>query len=700
MADQAQELLKKGIAAAQAKQNDQARALLQQAVRLDPTNETTWLWLSSVARDNQERIFCLRQLLNISPNNEMAIKGLRALGVSVQKPEETSGGVPIPSDQALASAQPALDAILHEYNARSEPNLGFEWVAKTRGRAGERSSIYLSLGVAAAVVAVVGVILVVLAAVVVPQVQVLMGPTITPTPRPFTPTPTPTEGPTETPSPMPRVSLTPSSTYEPEVPDGADAFSRSRHLTATPVYYTTPHPAVADAVDAGRAYAEKRYDDAIALARRARANSPGQERALLDTFFYEAMSQAMKENYTQAVDVLRAALAIDNIALLNAGLGYVYYQMGRLQDSARYNQTAINQDNQLALPVLTQADVYLAFGQPGDALNLVESALKQPRLVYDVNLIVKRGEAHLEMGDYSSALADARLALYIDPLAESAHLLAARTDIARGEYGAAVLDLRDYLFYYPGSILGWTLLGEARYGEGNLNMALAAYAQALAADAGIREELTAHLSRGNLYLARELYPEAFADFDAALKIAENRRVRKSRAVAAFQTGRFEVAQEDAEAVLAVEPNNGEMRLLLGQALVMQEEYEQAQAALNAALGQNLTRSQQASAFEYLARAYYHEAEAQTPGARDLGPALDAINQALALEESGSRHYYRGLILELAGQPGLAKADYEWVLTWGDVYGYPFLVDASDRLEEVSALPTAAATPSPTPAPGR
>src|SRR5438874_8777010 len=96
--EQAKQILQQGIAAARAGQQTQARQLLQEAVRRDPRSEAAWLWLSSVAKDNQERIFCLKQLLSINPSNENAIKGLKQLGVSVES-----------ATQAPASTVPAVD---------------------------------------------------------------------------------------------------------------------------------------------------------------------------------------------------------------------------------------------------------------------------------------------------------------------------------------------------------------------------------------------------------------------------------------------------------------------------------------------------------------------------------------------------------------------------------------------------------------
>src|SRR5215470_17625668 len=119
--EQAKQVLQQGIAAARAGQQAEARQLLQEAVKRDPRSEAAWLWLSSVARDNAERIFCLKQLLSINPNNENAIKGLKQLGVTVEAgtpPAPTKAGVPQIDAQRLNASMGQLDPIL----ARYQPN--------------------------------------------------------------------------------------------------------------------------------------------------------------------------------------------------------------------------------------------------------------------------------------------------------------------------------------------------------------------------------------------------------------------------------------------------------------------------------------------------------------------------------------------------------------------------------------------------
>src|SRR5215813_13635099 len=134
--EQAKQLLQQGIAAARAGQQAQARKLLQEAVKRDPRSEPAWLWLSSVAQDDQERAFCLKQLLSINPNNENALKGLRQLGIAqpVQQPQQgpqvkplpkaqagsppsqaPAAGVPVVDEQKLSASIQQLDPLLQQY---------------------------------------------------------------------------------------------------------------------------------------------------------------------------------------------------------------------------------------------------------------------------------------------------------------------------------------------------------------------------------------------------------------------------------------------------------------------------------------------------------------------------------------------------------------------------------------------------------
>jgi tetratricopeptide (TPR) repeat protein len=107
--EEARELQEQGIQAAKAGQKDEARRLLQQALRIEPRNDTTWLWLASVARDQRERLVCLQKVLQINRDNEMALKAVRAMGID---PDQLRPQRPT-IDESLA----AEDAVVSGRNA-------------------------------------------------------------------------------------------------------------------------------------------------------------------------------------------------------------------------------------------------------------------------------------------------------------------------------------------------------------------------------------------------------------------------------------------------------------------------------------------------------------------------------------------------------------------------------------------------------
>ena len=56
-----------------------AYRLLTQAVRLDPGNETAWLWLAGTCDERDEAVHCLERVLAINPENRFALRGLSEL---------------------------------------------------------------------------------------------------------------------------------------------------------------------------------------------------------------------------------------------------------------------------------------------------------------------------------------------------------------------------------------------------------------------------------------------------------------------------------------------------------------------------------------------------------------------------------------------------------------------------------------------
>ena len=72
-------MLSQGIAAVKAGNVQQARLLLDGAIRQNPNDERTWGWFYNVCENDEERIRCLRELLRINPNREIVKKKLGEL---------------------------------------------------------------------------------------------------------------------------------------------------------------------------------------------------------------------------------------------------------------------------------------------------------------------------------------------------------------------------------------------------------------------------------------------------------------------------------------------------------------------------------------------------------------------------------------------------------------------------------------------
>src|ERR1035437_8436265 len=68
----ADDYLSQGIAAVKAGQKQEARRLLDAAIRAAPDDIRTWSWFYDVCLNNTERIKCLKQILRINPNLEQS----------------------------------------------------------------------------------------------------------------------------------------------------------------------------------------------------------------------------------------------------------------------------------------------------------------------------------------------------------------------------------------------------------------------------------------------------------------------------------------------------------------------------------------------------------------------------------------------------------------------------------------------------
>lgn len=103
-------ILQLGVEAARKGEKDEARKLFRLLTREHPENIQGWLWLAGVAEDREERQAALEQVLRLDPKNDMALKGLQALGVT-PNPAAAPPAAPTTPPPAPATPPPAAPAM-------------------------------------------------------------------------------------------------------------------------------------------------------------------------------------------------------------------------------------------------------------------------------------------------------------------------------------------------------------------------------------------------------------------------------------------------------------------------------------------------------------------------------------------------------------------------------------------------------------
>jgi tetratricopeptide (TPR) repeat protein len=749
---EARELQDRAIQAARAGNKDEARKLLSQSLRLEPSNDAGWVWMASVARDKRERVLCLKKALEINPHNETAQKAVRAMGidpeqlappppsiddslVAADEAVETAG-VPLPDMAELVERQELAEEIAQAYLATIQPETEsrVNWVRKTRGRAGEREIILLRLQVGAAIVTFLILVFggAALAVSNSPEAQlVLFGASPTPRPPTSTPTNTPTQTPGFTPTPSPTRDFTNEPTFTPS-PTILPTITPGRiELTPEPTQPQVVQPVEVAVSAADRLFNAGNYELPLPTLAAARAQQGDVFNP--NPYYYEALGYTGLGNYNAALNLLADAEGrIERFEgvrgqdvtvfqpIIDLGFAEVHLQQARdaLQAAnraaaseylalARDRATAAQAgNNRLSRTYVILAESYLLESNYDEALNMLNRAEGIPEFAVDMNLIVTRGRIYLERGrtaeragnlaaahqDFHNAAYQAFYGVYIDPFNAAAHQLRVEAALELGDPGLGVIHSQAYLLFFPNSAQAFRMLGDSRVAEGNNDLARETYSSALGAQ-GTDDVIAQVLeSRAALYADQRRYALALQDLTAAIELRDTLAARASRIRMAYAAGAYEIAQEDAEALLGtgIIPDN-EIRLVQARILIDQaapgasSTYSQALGLLNQ-IGNDLPAAEIPFADEYRARAHF--------ALNNLGDALAAANRSLSAAQTGSRRHLRAQILEAQEDYDSAIADYEWVLRWNRVYDYDFAASAADRIaaiREVIAQAQATAT---------
>ncbi len=731
--ERARELRQEGIKAAKAGNKDEARRFLQEAIRLEADNEAAWLWMASLARDKRERLFCLKKLLEINPRHEAGLKAARGMGVSPEQllgqaapppippppiytaqPDESAvdealaaplptpgpAGIPVPDPQHLGEVQEDAGAVIEEYLVSSSPYDDMVWAHKEKRRAGERDILVLRLQVTAAVIAFlfvlagIGVIFVANS----PEAQaVLFAPTWTVSPT-STPTPTATLGVTPTPSMIPELSLTPSPTINPRIRPG----SEDRPPRATNVASFLPESPSNLIREAVVMLEQNDPESALPLLEEEQAINPAFDP---NPYYYQAMAYLQQGELETALTTLQAAeREWEEVAplegygyLFDVGFAEIHLALGQaaldnreanrqFDEAERRALSAIEFDPQYTPAYVVLARSHLLREDYDAAIGVLNDGLQFERLFEDLNLRLMKGEVYYAQGEYDLARQEAYEMLYINPYSEPGHHLQIRSVLALGDAGLGVIYSEQYLFFYPGRVQGYKFLGDARMAENKSDLALTAYERALLGDQSDPAIVDTLLARAELYTQQRRFDLADEDYLLAYNLTDDPEIRALRMKAAYQNGNYSIALNDADELLGMDIiPDAEIMLLQAQIMVIQaqpdevEDFAEVRRLINASIGQGLDAELLPVANEYLAQAEYHL------GNHD--EALAIINRALDAADTGSRHYLRGLILEVLEEeePDGAIAEFEWVLMWSEIYPYPFRVDAARHLAELTGV---------------
>lgn len=702
-----------------ARDNRERVFCLQKLLEINPQNETARKALQAATQPQQSS---LRRVPN-APSTPAA---------QPQPPAPTimqAPGVPVPMPDQIAQAQHDAEPVVNSYLTPLPKTV--RWVHKTHRRAGEGDIVVFRTYIAAGIVAVL--VILIVAGIIVVQTndsvrEIVLGPSATPTSSP-TVTPTFTPGLTPTPSATPRLTLTPSETPPPnlqaaKLPELPRATSVYPEILERAVYDSAMKVLQGDVVNAIPTLEQERK---LTFDTRFEPNP----------YYYKALGLMKEKRFSEALATLDEAIGRvderpDDLRIapfLESGYAQVYWAQAQERMSAgdpvgardaldqvrTHAQTAIDGDRRLAPAYLMLAKADEQVGDYNDALEVLNRGLAVAELVSNTELIMEKSQIYFVQRDYEHALYQSFLALYIDPTIEAAYQMKIQIALVRNRPGDAVLAAEDYLHFYPGSTTAFRLMGDARVAEHKDDQALAAYTQGLSANGTDADCLKMLEGRAQIYERQRRFALALDDYDRLYTLTRDQQFRALRMQAAFAAGKFDQALSDANAlaVLVVATPEataeataeadatptpaptpqanaeaagivtaGEIALVRGASLVEQAQpgdtttYTQAAQYLNQALvtADIAFSPQRGTANEYLARAQL--------ALGDTDSALTAINAALAAGETGSRHYWRGQILQAKGDNAGAANDYEWVLSWSEVFPYPFRVDAEDRLKQI------------------
>ncbi|MBP7227580.1 MAG: tetratricopeptide repeat protein [Longilinea sp.] len=462
-----EKMFQEALTAIQNNEPARARDLFTRLLRMNQYDARYWLWMSSVVETTKERIYCLKQTLELDPNNADAKRGLILLGV-------------LPPDDTLSAP---YHAQVRKWNVP----LG-EQAPKLTARSARQIGIVVGaivLLVAMLALAVTGIISITrrpaaTKAAVRPVITIFASPSPTPdagrpvrTPTPAGPTP-PWQGlPTFTPSPIPM--LTPYVRFE--------AYSIGM-----------------------RAFQRQEWDKAITNLNQVIAQNP----QAADLHYLIGEIYRYQGQTTEALAAYNKAIAADP-SYGPSYLGRARVQLMRDPTKIREARADLEKAIQFA-PDLGEAYLELAIlkAQSNEQKAALEDLQTASNYLPDSPLLaLTRSEILLYQGDYEAALQEANAALAIDPSLLEAYYIQGIVYSALEQPTQAILPLYLYTTYATAPDNdSWMLLARAYLSDGQSDRALVALDKA----AQLKPSYDVYFLRGEVYMQQQKYDLALKNY--------------------------------------------------------------------------------------------------------------------------------------------------------------------------------------------
>lgn len=230
--------------------------------------------------------------------------------------------------------------------------------------------------------------------------------------------------------------------------------------------------------------------------------------------------------------------------------GIALFDRGAYQAAVAEFTEAIRLDRKLGVAYYNRANAYLSLDRLDEAGADFAAALPLMKARSKVHAGI--GYLWAVRGNYDCALAECETALQLDSANGVAYTSRGHLFLAKGEVDRALADFDRALFYTPRLAKAYSGRTLARMVQGRWDDALQDVEQALSygGDAG---DL---LLRGRIWMERQDYDRAIADFSAAISAGHNEAAAyRDRGLAWLMKGNCDQAIADANQALAREPKD-------------------------------------------------------------------------------------------------------------------------------------------------